>query len=64
MHQTSTQAGGLRLLCPLKYVTVETLDISVYLDFCFYGHISYKQNNGLVVTFIVRWLGVSCRVVG
>jgi hypothetical protein len=64
MQRTSTQAGGLRGACPLEEVTGETLDISEYLDFGFYDHVSFKENAGLGVTWIGRWLGVSHRVGG
>jgi hypothetical protein len=64
MQRTSTQAGGLRGCCPLEAVTGETVDISEYLDFGFYDHVSYKENAGLGVTAIGRWLGVSHRVGG
>jgi hypothetical protein len=64
MQRTSTQAGGLRGACPLQDVTGETPDISEYLDFGFYDHVSYKENAGLGDTAIGRWLGVSHRVGG
>jgi hypothetical protein len=64
MQRTSTQAGGLRGACPLQDVTGETPDISEYLDFGFYDHVSYKENAGLGETAIGRWLGVSHRVGG
>ena len=64
MQRTSTQAGGLRGACPLEAVTGETPDISEYLDFGFYDHVSYKENAGLGATAIGRWLGVSHRVGG
>ena len=64
MQRTSTQAGGLRGRCPLEAVTGETIDISEYLDFGFYDHVSYKENAGLGMTAIGRWLGVSHRVGG
>jgi hypothetical protein len=62
MQRTSTEAGGLRGVCPLEEVTGETIDISEYLDFGFYDHVSYKENAGLGATCIGRWLGVSHRV--
>ena len=46
----------------MKYVTGETLDISEYLYFGLYDHVSYKKNAGLGMTAIGRWLGVSHRV--
>ncbi len=64
MQRTSTQAGSLRGDCPLQEVTGETVDISEYLDFSFYDHVWYKENAGLGVTLIGRWLGVSHRVGG
>jgi hypothetical protein len=64
MQRTSTQAGGLRGACPLEEVTGETVDILEYLDFGFYDHLSFKENAGLGVTSIGRWLGVSHRVKG
>ena len=59
MQRTSTQAGGLRGTCPFQYVTGKITDISEYLDFGFYDHISYKDNAGLGLTAIRKWLGVS-----
>jgi hypothetical protein len=64
MQRTSTQAGGLRGACPLEEVTGETVDISEYLDFRFYNGVSFKENAGLGVASIGRWLGVSHRVGG
>ena len=46
----------------MQDVTGETPDISEYLDFGFYDHVSYKENAGLGMTAIGRWLGVSHRV--
>ena len=46
----------------MKYVTGETPDISEYLYFGFYDHVSYKKNAGLGMTAIGRWLAVSHRV--
>ena len=51
---TSTQSGGLRGVFPLQDVTRETPDISEYLDFGFYDHVSYKENYGLGITVIGR----------
>jgi hypothetical protein len=42
----------------------EIVNISEYLDFGFYDHVSFKENAGLEVTSIGRWLGVSHRVGG
>ena len=64
MQRTSIQSGGLRGILPLKDVTVETPDISEYLGFGFYEHVSYKDNSGLGMTSIRRWLGVYPRVCG
>ena len=40
-------------------MTGKTLDISEYLDFGVYDHVSYKENSGLGVTSIGIWPGVS-----
>ena len=45
-------------------MTVKTPDISEYLDFGFYDHVSYKENAKLGITAIGRWLGLSHRVIG
>ena len=45
-------------------MTVETPDISEYLDFGFYGHLSYKDNDRLEMMAIRRWFGVSHRICG
>ena len=47
---------------PLHDVTVNTPNISEYLDFGFYDNISYKDNARLEMTAIERWFGVSHRV--
>ena len=52
IQQTSIQTGGLRVVYPLQAVKSYTLDISEYLDFGFYDHVSYKYNYRLVVTYI------------
>ena len=43
-------------------MTGETPDISEYFDFCFYDDVSYKENDGLGMKAIGRWLGLSHRV--
>ena len=48
----------------MQDVTGDTPDISDYLDFGFYEHVSYKENARLGMMAIGRWLGVSHRVVG
>ena len=64
MQQTSTQAGRLWGVCPLKDMVGEIVDISEYLDFFFYEHISYKDDAGIGLTSIGRWLGVFHKVGG
>ena len=54
MQRMSTQAGGLRGACPSQDVTGETPDISEYLDFGFYDHVTHKENAGLGATAIGR----------
>ena len=64
MKKMSTQSFGLGGTCPLQYMTGETPDISEYLDFGFYDYVFYKENDGLGMRAIRRWLGVSHRVDG
>ena len=59
MQITPTQADVLWGLCSLKDVTGETLYISEYIYFVFYDHVFYKDNGGIGVTYIVRWIGFS-----
>ena len=44
-------------------MTGKTPNISEYLDFGFYDHVSYKENSGIGMRAIGMWLGVSHRVV-
>ena len=62
MQRTSKKSGVLRGILPLKDETVETPDISEHLDFCLYSHVSYKENAGLGMMAIERWLGEFHRV--
>ena len=48
---------------PMKNVTDETVDISEYLDFCFYGELWFKDNSGLSPIEPGRWSGISHRTV-
>ena len=62
MQRTPKQEDELRETCPLQDVIGETPNISEYLEFGFYDHLSYKENYGLEMTDIVRWLRVSQKV--
>ena len=64
IQRTSMQAGWLRGTFPSQDVTGNTPDISEYLKSGFYDHVSYKENAGLGMTAIRRWLGLSHRVGG
>ena len=44
---------------PLENITVETEDISDYLDFGFYDQVFFHENSGLGERGLGRWLGVS-----
>ena len=48
----------------MQYVTGKTTKISEYLDFGFYDHVSYKENDRIGMTAIERWIGVPHRVNG
>ena len=62
IQRTSMQAGWLRGTFPSQDVTGNTPDISEYLKSGFYDHVSYKENAGLGMTAIRRWLGLYHRV--
>ena len=59
MQLTATNAAGLNGLTPLGHLTGETPDISQYLDFGFYDWVWYKENAGLDVPRLGRFLGVA-----
>ena len=46
----------------LQIITVETPDISEYLDFGFYDWVPYRTNAGLGELSIGKWIGVSHKV--
>ncbi len=46
----------------MERVSGESVDISEYLDFGFYDWIWYRDNAGLGITKLGRWLGVSHRI--
>ena len=48
----------------MQYVTGKTTEISEYLDFGFYDHVSYKENDIIGMTAIGRWIEVPHRVNG
>ena len=59
MKRTFTQSRGLCVARPLQDVKGETVDILEYVDFGFYDHFFYKDNDRLGVTSIGRWVEVS-----
>ena len=64
MQRTSTQEGESRVTFPLHGGTGKKPNISECLYFDFYYYVSYKYNDGLGMTDIGRWLGISHRVGG
>ena len=62
--RTSSDAMDLKGRTPLERITGDTVDISEYLDFCFYDWCWYHENAGLGPTKLGRWLGVAHRVGG
>ena len=59
MKFIATNAAGLNGQTPLGHLTRETLDISQYLDFGFYDWIQYKENTGLDIPRLGRFLDVA-----
>ena len=54
---TYTQGFRLRVSCPLQDILGDTVDISEYIDFNFYVHVSCKDKYVLGLTSIGRCLG-------
>ena len=59
MQLTASNAAGLSGKTPLGALTGETPDISQYLDFGWYDWVWHKQNAGLEVPKLGRFLGVA-----
>ena len=59
MQLTASNAANLNGRTPLEFVTGETPDISQYLDFGWYDWVWYKENAGLDVPKIGRFLGIA-----
>ena len=62
MQITASLAANLQDRTPLEALTVETPDISQYLDFGFYDRVWFKKDAGLGETKLPRFLGVSHQV--
>ena len=62
MQITASFAANLQGRTPLEALTVETPDISQYLDFGFYDRVWFKEDAGLGETKLARFLGVSHQV--
>ena len=62
MQLTASNAAGLDGRTPLEIITGDTPDISEYLDFGFYDRVWFKENAGLEVPKLARFLGVAHRV--
>ena len=59
MSLTATNANEMNGRTPLEKVTGETPDISQYLDFGWYDWVWYKENAGLDVPRLGRFLGIA-----
>ena len=59
MQLTATNAAGLKGKTPLGALTGETPDISQYLDFGWYDWVWFKENAGLDVPKLGRFLGIA-----
>ena len=62
--RASSDATDLKGRTPLERITGDTVDISEYLDFCFYDWCWYHENAGLGPTKLGSWLGVAHKVGG
>lgn len=59
MQITATNAAGLDGRTPIEAITGETPDISEYLDFAWYDWVWFKENAGLGVPKLGRFLGIA-----
>ena len=59
MQLTASNAAGLNGKTPIGALTGETPDISQYLDFGWYDWVWYKENAGLDVPRLGRFLGIA-----
>ena len=59
MQLTASYAAELNSKTPLGAITGETPDISQYLDFGWYDWVWYKENAGLDVPRIGKFLGIA-----
>ena len=59
MNRTASNSGYLNGRTPLELITGETPDISEFLDFGFYDRVWYRENAGVGLTKLARWLGIS-----
>ena len=59
MQRTATTAAGLKGKTPLGVLLGETPDISQYLDFAWYDWVWFKENAGLSIPVIGRFLGIA-----
>jgi len=59
MQLTATRAAGLDGETPLGHMLGDIVDISQYLDFGWYDWVWYKENAGLSVPKLGRFLGVA-----
>ena len=59
MWHTATFAAGLQGRMPIEAITGETPDISQLLDFGWYDWVWFKENAGLDVPHLGRFLGTA-----
>jgi len=59
MQLTASNAANLNGRTPIESITGETPDISQYLDFSWYCWVWFKENAGLSVPKIGRFLGIA-----
>ena len=63
MQRTDGSSASVHYRTFIEEVTGETPDISEYPDFKFYDWCWYNDNSGIGETKLVKWMGVSHRII-
>ena len=62
MQRTENSRFDTHRKTPFEIVLGNTLDISEYIDFSFYSHVTFKENSGLGDSILAKFVGVSHKI--